>query len=86
VAVVGDDLDREPVRSVDARGSACPVPVIELARAVDEVDPGDRVEILSDDPTSKVDVPVWCRLRGHELIGRTPAEGGGWSFVVERAA
>lgn len=74
----------EPARRVDARGSACPVPVIELARAVEQADRGARVEVLSDDPTSKVDVPVWCRLRGHELIARADAEGGGWSFVVEK--
>lgn len=77
-------MSEEARRSVDARGSACPIPVMELAAAIDEVRTGDLVEVLSDDPTSKVDVPIWCRLRGHDLIGRRDAADGGWAFTVRR--
>lgn len=77
-------MDEEPRRSIDVRGSACPIPVIELATAIDGVDVGELVEVLSDDPTSKVDVPIWCRLRGHELVSRRDVEDRGWGFVVRR--
>lgn len=56
----------EPV-VVDAIGMACPLPVIELAAAVDEVATGTVLELRADDPAAKVDVPVWCRMQRHRL-------------------
>jgi cysteine desulfurase len=69
---------------VDSLGKACPVPVIELAKAVAQVPVGEKVLVLSDDPGSKVDIPVWCRMKGQELVNVEPGERG-WSFLVRRA-
>jgi tRNA 2-thiouridine synthesizing protein A len=52
---------------VDARGAACPVPVIRLARAARGHRPGDRLLLLADDPAARADVPAWCRMRGHTV-------------------
>jgi TusA-related sulfurtransferase len=68
---------------VDTRGRACPIPVIELAKAVAGAPAGTIVALRSDDPTSKVDVPVWCRMRRQRLIGQTEDPEGGWVFRVE---
>lgn len=68
---------------VDARGRSCPVPVIELAKAVEGSEPGTVVALFSDDPTSKVDVPVWCRMRRQHLLDRVETPEGGWRFRVE---
>lgn len=70
---------------VDARGMHCPVPVIELSRAIDEVRVGDVVEILSDDPSSRVDIPVWCRMKRHDLV-ETRQIDGAQSYLVRRTA
>jgi tRNA 2-thiouridine synthesizing protein A len=64
--------------TVDARGARCPVPINELARAV-ETTSGSIIELLADDPNARVDVPVWCRLKHHELLEVTEAEGA-WRF------
>ncbi|MGH8886357.1 MAG: sulfurtransferase TusA family protein [Egibacteraceae bacterium] len=69
---------------VDSLGKACPMPVIELAKAIARIKIGDEVLALSDDPGSKVDIPVWCRMKGQELVNVEPAEQG-WSFLVRRA-
>lgn len=69
---------------VDVLGKACPVPVIELARAITGVKIGDQVLVRSDDPGSKVDIPVWCRMKGHELVVVDSAECG-WTFLVRRS-
>jgi len=58
-----------PVLVVDCLGRPCPVPVIELARAVPTVAVGELVEVRSDDPAARVDVPAWCRLTGQEYVG-----------------
>lgn len=54
---------------VDQRGQRCPMPVIELARRIEEVAPGGIVCLVSDDPAAAGDVAAWCAMRGHELLG-----------------
>lgn len=70
-------------RVVDARGLACPRPVIDLAAAVDEVAVGELVELWADDPTARVDVPVWCRMRRQRLRSLDEVDGA-LRFRVER--
>jgi tRNA 2-thiouridine synthesizing protein A len=55
---------------VDARGRRCPLPVIDLARRLPEVEVGGVVELLADDPAADTDVPAWCRMRGQSYLGR----------------
>ena len=62
--------------TVDCLGRPCPVPVIELARAVAAAEPGSVVEVVSDDPASRHDVPAWCRMRGHAYLGEHARETG----------
>lgn len=70
---------------VDALGRRCPVPVIELAKAILTVDVGDVVEVLADDEAARVDIPVWCRMKGHEYVGAEPRETG-VAYVVRRVS
>ena len=74
----------EPAVVVDCLGRPCPVPVIELARAVPAVPVGAVVEVLSDDPAARLDVPAWCRMRGQEYVGERP-HGPGAGYLVRRA-
>lgn len=57
------------MRTLDCFGRPCPVPIIELARALADVQVGELLEVLSDDPAAAVDVPAWCRMRGQEYDG-----------------
>ena len=69
---------------IDCLGEFCPMPVIKLRKAADAAQPGTLIEILSDDEGSKVDIPVWCRMRGQELVSQE-ARDRGWAFVVKVA-
>ncbi|BEP15379.1 hypothetical protein acdb102_36900 [Acidothermaceae bacterium B102] len=60
---------------VDSRGTLCPQPVIDLARAAKDAEPGTVIEVLADDPAAATDIPAWCRLRGAEFVGAEPFEG-----------
>jgi cysteine desulfurase len=71
--------------TLDCLGRPCPVPVIELARAILTVAIGETVEVLSDDPAARVDIPVWCRMRGQEYLGERAAAVGS-SYLVRRTA
>jgi tRNA 2-thiouridine synthesizing protein A len=77
--------DEGPVSEVDATGLTCPMPVIELSQAVEAVEVGAVVRLLATDPTSRVDVPVWCRMRRHRLLSLDEdVEAGVLRFLVER--
>lgn len=62
--------------TVDTVGRRCPIPVIELARHIEQVEVGEVVAVLADDEAARVDIPVWCRMKGHEYAGSEPAETG----------
>ena len=69
---------------VDARGSRCPVPVIEAARTAREHPPGTVLRVLSTDPATVADLPAWCRMRGHDLVDVHRGEDGDGAEVVVR--
>ncbi|MFQ5885242.1 MAG: sulfurtransferase TusA family protein [Thermoplasmata archaeon] len=55
--------------TIDARGSFCPGPLMELVRAIREGQVGDVIAVLSDDTGSRRDIPLWVEKAGHELVG-----------------
>jgi tRNA 2-thiouridine synthesizing protein A len=69
---------------LDCRGMRCPLPVIELARWIEEVPVGGIVAVVADDPAASTDVPAWCRLRGHDYAGNGDPLDGVSSFLVRR--
>ncbi len=52
----------------DFRGMQCPMPIVQLSRAVGERQPGDVLTVLADDLAFCFDVESWCRRTGHELV------------------
>src|ERR1035437_365780 len=55
--------------TVDARGTACPGPLLAAKKAIGEIESGEIMEILSADEGSKHDIPRWCDKVGHEYLG-----------------
>ena len=64
-----------PARIVDARGTACPVPILELARAMRTLAAGEGVVLLATDPTVEPDVHAFCGATGHVLLSLEVANG-----------
>ena len=58
---------------VDARGSACPQPIIDIARVASKMNSGARLTLISDDPATEIDLPAWCKMKGHKFLGCTNA-------------
>lgn len=54
--------------SIDTRGLLCPMPVIRAQDRVEELQPGDRLEVISSDPGALNDIPAWCRINGHAVL------------------
>jgi tRNA 2-thiouridine synthesizing protein A len=69
---------------LDCRGMLCPRPIIELAKVIEDVPVGGVIAVVSDDAAAAVDVPAWCRMRGHEYAGAVRAEDGVPVYRVRR--
>jgi TusA-related sulfurtransferase len=62
-------------KSVDARGTACPGPLLEAKKAIGTINVGDVMEVLSADEGTKIDIPKWCTKQGHEYLGSIDENG-----------
>ncbi|MEW5992271.1 MAG: sulfurtransferase TusA family protein [Chloroflexota bacterium] len=69
---------------VDARGAACPGPLLEAKKAMGTIPVGSVIEVWSTDPVTKVDISAWSAKVGHEFLGALAAEGYDRVFVVRR--
>jgi tRNA 2-thiouridine synthesizing protein A len=68
---------------IDARGSFCPGPLLEMIRGIKSVAVGSVVEVLSSDTGSNKDIPLWIAKAGHEFIGAFQ-EPGYTRFIVRK--
>ncbi len=70
-------------RKIDARGSFCPGPLMELIAGIKAANVGDELEVLSTDRGSAADIPEWIKKVGHELL-TTTEENGVWHITVRK--
>jgi tRNA 2-thiouridine synthesizing protein A len=73
----------EITRSIDARGMACPGPLMALIGAIRTGQVGDVYEVLSSDEGSKTDIPAWVTKAQHELVEVDPEDGFA-RFVIRK--
>ena len=71
-------------REIDARGMACPGPLMALIGAIREEPVGTVIAVLSTDAGSRTDIPAWTTKAKHELVD--VEDGDGYArFVVRKA-
>ena len=68
---------------VDARGTACPGPLLEAKRTIAGVPLGGVMEVMSSDEGTNEDIPLWSKKVGHEFLG-SKEEAGYWRLFVKR--
>jgi tRNA 2-thiouridine synthesizing protein A len=84
--MTNDDLSTlEAAKVVDARGSACPGPLLEAKKGIGSIKVGEVLEIWSGDARTKEDIPKWSAKVGHEFLGSLTAEGGYDRIFIKRA-
>lgn len=75
----------QAAKVVDARGSACPGPLLEAKKGIGAIKVGEVLEIWSGDPRTKEDIPRWSKKVGHEYLGSLTADGGYDRIFIKRA-
>jgi tRNA 2-thiouridine synthesizing protein A len=70
-------------KMVDARGTACPGPLLEAKRGMADVPVGGIMEVMSSDSGTTEDIPIWAKKVGHQYLGNIE-EAGFWRLFVKR--
>ncbi|WP_373829070.1 FAD-dependent oxidoreductase [Bacteroides heparinolyticus] len=71
------------VLKVNACGLQCPGPIIQVKKAIDSIEIGERVEIVATDAGFARDASAWCETTGNKLIGNRE-EKGRYTVVIEK--
>ncbi len=56
-------------KTVDARGTSCPGPILAAKKGIPAVKVGEVMEVLATDTGTVKDLPAWAKKMGHEYLG-----------------
>jgi TusA-related sulfurtransferase len=70
-------------KTLDCQHMLCPMPILKISKAIKEVEVGQMLLMLADDPGAKPDMETWTRRMGHDLVG-FEQDGRLMRFLVRR--
>jgi len=67
------------VTTLDARGLACPMPLVLASRRLPELAPGETLLVMTTDPEAPIDLAAWASEEGHgfRVLGRRSGSESG---------
>ena len=69
--------------NVDCRGETCPVPLVEVRKALRRAKPGDIVQVVGSHPASKKEIPMAVEALKLELLSVEGADTD-WTIRIKR--
>lgn len=60
--------DVKPDTVLDTSGKCCPMPMVELNKAMRRMEPGSVLELVATDVGTRRDIPSWCERTGNALL------------------
>jgi tRNA 2-thiouridine synthesizing protein A len=73
--VEGAAADPTPALELDCRGLNCPLPILKTKKAIDTIEVGQILKMISTDPGSVPDVAAFSRRTGHEVVQQSEGDG-----------
>jgi tRNA 2-thiouridine synthesizing protein A len=70
---------------LDAKGLACPMPVVKARLELDKLAIGDVLEVIATDPGSVSDFDNWTKMSGHELVS-SGEDDGVYTYLIRKGA
>lgn len=71
-------------KTLDVRGKFCPIPVMETAKAINDLPIGGVLEVLATDPAADPDLRAWAKRMGHEVVSSEKLPDGAIKILVRR--
>jgi TusA-related sulfurtransferase len=62
------------VKKLDVRGAKCPIPIVKAKKEIDQMQPGESLEVLSTDPGSMPDFRGWVQTSKTATLKEQRAE------------
>ena len=53
---------------LDSTGLLCPLPVLKIRKKLKEMQKGDILRVMADDPAAIVDIPHYCHESGDKIL------------------
>lgn len=75
------DVDNE----IDTSGLNCPMPILRMRQALNNMEAGQKLRVISTDPGSQKDFPAFANQTGHLLLD-SQTDNGKYIYVVEKRA
>ena len=60
--------DVKPTRTLDCVGLYCPEPLFQTRENIDQIEPGEILEVITDDPAAEEDLKRFAKRTGHEVV------------------
>ncbi|WP_028594209.1 sulfurtransferase TusA family protein [Paenibacillus assamensis] len=73
----------ESFNVLDAKGLACPMPIVKTKKAIGEMETGQVLEIHTTDKGAKSDLSAWAKSGGHELV-KHEEDNGVFTFWIKK--
>ncbi len=70
-------------KTLDAKGLACPMPLLKAKKAIETLEKGEILEIHGTDEGSKIDLSGWCERVGHSYLGEKE-EADYYKFYIKK--
>ncbi len=71
-------------KRIDATGLFCPVPVFKTKMEIEQMQVGQTLTVLADDPAAEEDISRWTNRHGHELLSMQKDDSGTITFVIKK--
>jgi tRNA 2-thiouridine synthesizing protein A len=68
---------------IDVKGETCPVPLVEMRKALRKAAPGEIVEVEGTHPASKKEIPMAVEALGSELVD-VEEKDGVWKIRIRK--
>jgi len=68
---------------VDCRGETCPVPLVEVRKALRKATPGDMIEVVGTHPASKKEIPMAVEALKLKLLSVEGTDTD-WKICIQR--
>jgi len=76
-------MSKQIDKVIDAKGLACPMPIVKAKKAIDTLESGQILEVHATDKGSVSDIAAWVKSGGHELMEQTEVDDV-FTFIIKK--
>ena len=79
-----DNIKESKTRNVDLRGEVCPYTFVKSKLIIEEIEPGEILEVIVDYAPASTNVPKSMEMEGHEVLGVEQIKDGEWVIKLRK--